>query len=1122
MPKSTFKAVVGTVLVGLLLASQFDVAPMLTHARADSPRVETEATPDTLTKRDERRRPVRPVYNGYVSPSSSTAPSSRAYSAPSTVSAVLSEPQALSAQSGETLGPNLVPNPSVEIAAPKGLRPVDWYKGPSGKNVRKFSYPVAGYSGAKALGVEITGYTSGDAGWYFAQVPVTPGKTYQFTDWYVSNVPSVIQVEYGMTSGTLKWTDIATVPASPSFARASARFTVPSGVKTVTVIHLLKRVGSLTTDSFSLNEVIASPPPSPSPTITSFTATPGAIASGQSATLSWSVTGASSVSINNGVGTVAPTSGSVSVSPTATTTYTLTATNASGSATASLTVGVTTVAPPPPPPPPPAGDNLVPNPGLEQVGTDGNPAGWGRGGWGDNAATYAYPVAGASGNGAKITVTSHASGDRSWYFSPIKLAPGIYSYSESYSATVPTALMAQYLNSDGTYTYKELKQLPASSSFARAAADFYVPEGTVDVTVYHLIRSTGSLTIDDASVVSKKQASGIFQTGAVSFRFDDGWSSQYSAAVPKLSSAGFKASFYIATQQIADRGFAEFMSRSQILELAAAGNEIGSHSRTHVALAQTSGTQRESEISGSLQDLLSWGVSPVRSLAYPYGSFDGSVIASVNAAGYSNAASSVHGHAFPTSGAYQLEMYSVESNTPFDDVRREIDNAASRKTWLILSFHKVDATGDQYSVSPETFGRIVDYVKSKGVPVVTVSDGAGSLEEKPSVQPPPPPPPPPAGDPSNLVPNPSLEISDFGSPKYWSKLQWGAHAANFEYLSNGGHDGSRSVRITMSEHVSGDAKWAFEPAEVTPGATYAFSAWYRSSVQPHATVMFQKSDGSVEYQWLPDPMAWSGTQWRRYYAAFKVPAGTVRATAFMFIDRNGWLETDDYKMGKLSSTGFSRPMVTLTFDDGFEENTSTALPILEKYGLKSTQCYATTYLEGNAEQERNIMSFVNAGHEICSHSVTHPDLTQVSAAALDYELRHSKEYLERLTGGKVTAFSSPFGAYDPRVTNAAGAYYSSHRTANEGYNSKAAFDPYQIKVRSVYLSTPVSTVKAWVDEAAANNEWLVLLYHMVSDTTDDPVGTRISAFDQEMSYIKQKGVTVLPLSAALAEAQGQL
>ncbi|MDO8552412.1 MAG: peptidoglycan-binding protein [bacterium] len=74
------------------------------------------------------------------------------------------------------------------------------------------------------------------------------------------------------------------------------------------------------------------------PTITSFTASPVSITSGQSSILTWSVSNASSTSINNGVGVVSGTS--TVVSPTVTTTYTLSALSPAGTTTASATVTV--------------------------------------------------------------------------------------------------------------------------------------------------------------------------------------------------------------------------------------------------------------------------------------------------------------------------------------------------------------------------------------------------------------------------------------------------------------------------------------------------------------------------------------------------------------------------------------------------------------------------------------------------------------------------------------------------------------------------------------------------------------------------------------------------------------
>jgi peptidoglycan-associated lipoprotein len=96
------------------------------------------------------------------------------------------------------------------------------------------------------------------------------------------------------------------------------------------------------------------PPPQPAPpparpTVT-LQANPTSIKKGDAATLNWSSTNATSLTIAPEVGAVAP-EGSTKVTPSDSTTYTITASGPGGSADAS--VRVTVEAPPPPPPPQP-------------------------------------------------------------------------------------------------------------------------------------------------------------------------------------------------------------------------------------------------------------------------------------------------------------------------------------------------------------------------------------------------------------------------------------------------------------------------------------------------------------------------------------------------------------------------------------------------------------------------------------------------------------------------------------------------------------------------------------------------------------------------------------------------
>ncbi|MDD5311489.1 MAG: hypothetical protein PHO26_00440 [Dehalococcoidia bacterium] len=87
------------------------------------------------------------------------------------------------------------------------------------------------------------------------------------------------------------------------------------------------------------------------PSIVAFTASPTSITAGQTATLIWNVTNATSVQIDQGVGSGLAVAGTVSVTPSSTVTYMLTASNSAGSVTSSVTVSVTSSSSSTTPPP---------------------------------------------------------------------------------------------------------------------------------------------------------------------------------------------------------------------------------------------------------------------------------------------------------------------------------------------------------------------------------------------------------------------------------------------------------------------------------------------------------------------------------------------------------------------------------------------------------------------------------------------------------------------------------------------------------------------------------------------------------------------------------------------------
>jgi peptidoglycan/xylan/chitin deacetylase (PgdA/CDA1 family) len=380
---------------------------------------------------------------------------------------------------------------------------------------------------------------------------------------------------------------------------------------------------------------------------------------------------------------------------------------------------------------------------------------------------------------------------------------------------------------------------------------------------------------------------------------------------------------------------------------------------------------------------------------------------------------------------------------------------------------------------------------------------------------------------TNYVPNNSMEVVspvDSSLPDKWSQSSWGTNTPVYEY-SNDGHNGSRSVKLTMTNYFSGDAKWDYTPQALPRGKDYQFTAWYKTDTIPHVVVHYIKNNGTEDFFGLSDPEP-VGTGWQQYKGVFPVPQDVKTVSVFFFLTNNGTVQTDDYQITPYQYVGFNRPIVTLTFDNGFEDNVTTALPTLDKYGFKVTYCYSTEYVEGQPPiQATDVLKIANDGNETCSHSVHHSDMTLESVPNLDYELSHSQSYLEALTGQKVTDFLTPFGAYNSTVINEIKKYYNAHRTTDAGYNSKDNLNPYKLLVQNMDPTTTLAQFQQWVNKAKADKTWLIIVYHQIY-TPGVPVGlqsfdTHKVDFDNQMKWLSTAGVTVEPMSQALAEVQTQ-
>jgi peptidoglycan/xylan/chitin deacetylase (PgdA/CDA1 family) len=232
-------------------------------------------------------------------------------------------------------------------------------------------------------------------------------------------------------------------------------------------------------------------------------------------------------------------------------------------------------------------------------------------------------------------------------------------------------------------------------------------------------------------------------------------------------------------------------------------------------------------------------------------------------------------------------------STVATDVVAQLENASGALTYLDLGAAPAASTWTQYAEnfttsSDTTNVTIFHLIESVG----TLTTDDFSLTTAVAATPPPVVTPPPTT--GNLVENPGFETAASTTmPADWNEGGWGTNTANFTYL-NTGHTGSHSAEVAITKYTSGDAKWYFNPVNVTPGTVYNFSDYYESNIASDVMVQYESTTGTYSYVDLGSAAA--STTWKEYTGSFTVPAGTANATVFHLISAVGTLTTDDYSV----------------------------------------------------------------------------------------------------------------------------------------------------------------------------------------------------------------------------------
>lgn len=108
--------------------------------------------------------------------------------------------------------------------------------------------------------------------------------------------------------------------------------------------------------------------------------------------------------------------------------------------------------------------------------------------------------------------------------------------------------------------------------------------------------------------------------------------------------------------------------------------------------------------------------------------------------------------------------------------------------------------------------------------------------------------------------------------------------------------------------------------------------------------------------------------------------------------------------------------LSISFDCAWGvEYTDKLLEIMEKNNVKCTFFAVQFWVEKYPEYAKKIVA---AGHELGTHSRTHPYMSKLSKAEILDELNTSSLAIEKLTEQKVTLFRPPYGDYDNDLISA--------------------------------------------------------------------------------------------------------
>jgi peptidoglycan/xylan/chitin deacetylase (PgdA/CDA1 family) len=227
-----------------------------------------------------------------------------------------------------------------------------------------------------------------------------------------------------------------------------------------------------------------------------------------------------------------------------------------------------------------------------------------------------------------------------------------------------------------------------------------------------------------------------------------------------------------------------------------------------------------------------------------------------------------------------------------------------------------------------------------------------------------------------------------------------------------------------------------------------------------------------------------------------------------------------------TTPALSSGVITFTFDDGWATMFDPGAAILTAHGLPAT-AYIITDVVGAADRVSltDLQSLAMLGWDISAHAYTQVDhalhYTNLSTLEVENDMVNTRAWLIGNGFAGYDHCAYPSGEFNPDILALADQYFTSCRLIYTGQQELyPPSDSRRLRVAYITEAVTLATAEQYVDEARANHEWLILVFHRLVDTPMVNTEWRTTDFQALADYVAASGVPVKTVSEVFATTGG--